>query len=74
MKNVTAFADRIAEPALRLIAALNMLLLASFLFMLMLATGQARAERQLAGQTCWPNCGRPIRLPWESLKRRPIKH
>lgn len=44
MKNVTAFADRIAEPALRLIAALNMLLLASFLFMLMLATGQARAE------------------------------
>ncbi len=44
MKSFVTLADRFAEPALKLIAALNLLFFLSFLLVLMLATSQARAE------------------------------
>jgi uncharacterized protein YbaP (TraB family) len=44
MKRVIALADRTALPALKLLAAVNLLFLISFAFMLTLATGKARGE------------------------------
>ena len=44
MKRVIALADRTALPALRLLAAVNVLFLISFAVMLALATGKARGE------------------------------
>jgi len=44
MREIISLADRIAEPALKVVAALNLLLLLSFAMVLALATGQARAE------------------------------
>ena len=42
MKRVIALADRSAMPALKLLAAANVLFLISFAVMLALATGEAR--------------------------------
>jgi uncharacterized protein YbaP (TraB family) len=44
MKRTLAIADRIATPALRLLAAINLLFLISFLALLLLASGRAHAE------------------------------
>lgn len=44
MKRFAILADRLAEPALKLMAAFNLLFFLSFLFVLVLATSQARAE------------------------------
>jgi uncharacterized protein YbaP (TraB family) len=44
MKRVIALADRSAMPALKLLAAVNVLFLLSFAVMLVLATGEARGE------------------------------
>jgi uncharacterized protein YbaP (TraB family) len=44
MKRVLALADRIAIPSLKLIAALNVVFLLSFLLLLALASGRAHAE------------------------------
>ncbi len=44
MKRIVAIADRNAQPALRLLAAVNLLFLFSFIFLLVLATGKVRAE------------------------------
>lgn len=44
MKRAIALADRCADLSLKLLAGLNILFLISFLLMLLLATGEARAE------------------------------
>ena len=44
MKRFLALADRLSEPSLRLVAALNLLFLISFVVVLMLATGRAQAD------------------------------
>jgi uncharacterized protein YbaP (TraB family) len=44
MNRVLALADRLSLPALTLLAALNVLFFLSFLFVALLASGQARAE------------------------------
>ncbi len=44
MRKVIAIADRLSLPALKLLAALNVLFFLSFLTVLLLATGKARAE------------------------------
>lgn len=44
MKKTAAFADRLAVPALKLLAALNVLFFLSFLFVLLFAVGKVRAE------------------------------
>jgi len=44
MNRLLPLADRLVEPSLRLLAAINVLFLASFCLVLLLATGKARAE------------------------------
>ncbi len=44
MKKAAAIADRLAVPALKLLAALNVLFFLSFLFVLLFAVGKVRAE------------------------------
>ena len=74
MKRFVALADRLSEPSLRLVAALNLFFLISFVVVLMLATGRAQADTPACkGKDLLVELQNPRRRRWPSWKPRRTK-